>query len=76
MLALRLSMLHHVSPQKPLVEFKAGRMHFDRIDGGRKLRVVADKRRGKIMLVRVSLNTPAVKRQRQMHCYPFSQAGS
>jgi len=37
-------------------------MHFDRIDGGRKLRVVADKRRGKVMLVRVSFNTPTAKR--------------
>lgn len=40
--------------QTVLTEFRAGRMNTEPIEGGPKLRIVADERKGKVLLVQVS----------------------
>lgn len=45
-----------------MVSFKAGTMHASKVDGGPKVRVTADKRKGLVALVKVS-PTQASKQQ-------------
>ena len=42
----------HPLLQKPLVQLKCGRVNFERIDGGSKLRLTADPRKGELKLVK------------------------